>query len=207
MSPQNTFKKTRGGATPFSQKNNNNSILPLDKKTTFFFFFLLNTAPTTCRDGWLGFLFRWRTQQRAISGINCRIILLPNLWTQMAHGRSPSWAIPVHAILSVEQNKKKKRRKRGGFKFSSLSLSFFLNKSPGSGEALWWCFKTTRQVRGRLAWCLLCVGEGECWRKASPPFFFCFLFPFSLAARLAQPNKNFLKKKHCVFLFFKLKIN
>jgi len=32
-----------------------------------------STAPTTCRDGWLGFPFRWRTQQSAISGINCRI--------------------------------------------------------------------------------------------------------------------------------------
>lgn len=58
---------------------------------------VLRTAPTTCRDGWLGFLFRWRTQQSAISGINCRIIQLPNLWTQKAHGRSSLRVIPVHA--------------------------------------------------------------------------------------------------------------
>ena len=68
--------------------------------------FLLSTAPTTCRDGWLGFLFRWRTQQSAISGINCRIIQLPNLWTQKAHGRSSSRVIPVHATSQCRTTKK-----------------------------------------------------------------------------------------------------
>ena len=61
-------------------------------KTKIYFFaaqLRLSMALTTCRDGWLGFLFRWRTQQSAISGINCRITQLPNLWTQMAPGRSP----------------------------------------------------------------------------------------------------------------------
>ena len=68
---------------------------------------LLSTALTTCRDGWLGFPFRWRTQQSAISGINCRITLLPNLWTQKAPGRSSLQVNPVHAIsLSVEQTTK-----------------------------------------------------------------------------------------------------
>lgn len=53
---------------------------------------------------WLGFLFRWRTQQSAITGMNCRITQLPNLWTQKAPGRNLPKAIPVHAAsLSVEQ--------------------------------------------------------------------------------------------------------
>ena len=59
-------------------------------KTKIYFFaaqLRLSMALTTCRDGWLGFLFRWRTQQSAISGINCRTFQLPNLWTQMALGR------------------------------------------------------------------------------------------------------------------------
>ena len=127
MSPKIPLKKkTRGGSFSLVKKRDTllthkiNLFLPLDKNKNN----QLSTAPTTCRDGWLGFLFRWRTQQRAISGINCRIILLPNLWTQMAHGRSPSWAIPVHAILSVEQNKKKKKLKKEK-KFFSLFLFFF----------------------------------------------------------------------------------
>lgn len=55
-----------------------------------FFPLQCSTALTTCRDGWLGFLFRWRTQQSAITGINCRITQLPNLWTQKALGRTRS---------------------------------------------------------------------------------------------------------------------
>lgn len=60
--------------------------------------------PKTCRDGWLGFPYLWRTQQSAISGMNCRISPLLNLWTQKALGRNPLWVIPVHAVLlSVEK--------------------------------------------------------------------------------------------------------
>lgn len=47
----------------------------------------------------------------------------------MAHGRSPSWAIPVHAILSVEQNKKKKTKKR-----KEIFLSFFVFFSKQESE-------------------------------------------------------------------------
>lgn len=81
----------------------------------------------------------------------------------MAHGRSPSRAIPVHAILSVEQTKKAPRRQKPG------STAFELRARAQARYALY------RDVRGRLAWCLLC----GVW--VSPR-------PRSLAARLAQPN-------------------
>ena len=89
---------------------------------------LWSTATTTCRDGWLGFLFRWRTQQSAISGINCRIIQLPNLWTQKAHGRSFSRVIPVHAAhpqcrTTKTPKKKEGRKKEMGGEIPSISLS------------------------------------------------------------------------------------
>lgn len=106
----------------------------------------------------------------------------------MAHGRSPSWAIPVHAILSVEQNKKKKLKKEK--KFFSLFLFFFQNKSPSSGEARKGFYYSS--ARGRLAWCLLC---------AIGVLFSNTLFAF-LAARLAQPNKTFLKKEKNIAFFF-----
>lgn len=71
-----------------------------------------STAPTTCRDGWLGFLFRWRTQQSAISGINCRIIQVPNLWTQTAHGRSSLESSPCMPYFSVSNKKKPSQHAR-----------------------------------------------------------------------------------------------
>ena len=90
----------------------------------------------------------------------------------MAHGRSPSWAIPVHAILSVEQTKKKKQRKE--IFFSSLCF-FFQNKSPGSGEA--------------GVFVLPARPFGLVFAVSRAPFY--FVRARSLAARLAQPNKTF----------------
>lgn len=91
----------------------------------------------------------------------------------MAHGRSSSWAIPVHAILSVEQTKK------------SLRYSLLVRLFETRVRAQAW-----RQslARGRLAWCLLC-GRG----------LFRPLTTDSLAARLAQPNV--FKKETLRFLF------
>lgn len=113
----------------------------------------------------------------------------------MAHGRSPSWAIPVHAILSVEQNKKKrekeekKRRDILLFFFWLLSLFFKqeseLRRGPKTHTPVKKGVRLAR--RGRLAWCLLC-------RVRS----FARAFPSREAGAAKQ---NFLKKKHCVFLF------
>ena len=78
---------------------------PTCRFTKISLYSLWSTALTTCRDWWLGFPFRWRTQQSAITGMNCRITQLPNLWTQKAPGRNLPKAIPVHATsLSVDQN-------------------------------------------------------------------------------------------------------
>jgi len=61
----------------------------------------------------------------------------------MAHGRSLSWAIPVHAILSVEQTKKAPLRLKNG------DPAF----EPRVRAQAW---RLTVMARGRLAWCLLC---------------------------------------------------
>ena len=118
------YKKTRGWSSRITshQKPQQSTFFAAGVESSWFNFI---TAPTTCRDGWLGFLFRWRTQQSAISGINCRIIQLPNLWTQMAHGRSFSRVIPVHAAFSVS-NKKNPL----SFSFTgNLELAFFTTRA------------------------------------------------------------------------------
>lgn len=100
----------------------------------------------------------------------------------MAHGRSPSWAIPVHAILSVEQTKKKNKK---GNIFFPLSV-FFSKQESGLRRG------------GGLCASRAAVWLGVCCVACA------LLRARSLAARLAQPNKTFLKKrkKHCVFFNF-----
>lgn len=100
----------------------------------------------------------------------------------MAHGRSPSWAIPVHAILSVEQTKKKNKK---GNIFFPLSVFFFQNKSPGSGEA------GVFVLPARPFGLVFAVSRALFFVRAR-----------SLAARLAQPNKTFLKKEKNIAFFF-----
>lgn len=122
----------------------------------------------------------------------------------MAHGRSPSWAIPVHAILSVEQNKKKeKKRKRKGeiFLFFFWLLSLFFkqeselrrgpkNAHPGQKG----CALSAARPFGLV----FAVGRrGEKLRRS--PFFL-----LSLAARPAQPNKTFLKRNIAFSFLIKL---
>ncbi len=90
----------------------------------------------------------------------------------MAHGRSLSWAIPVHAILSVEQTKKKEAplgEKRERKTLHSSSWPSF--------------FKLRARAQARHTPLCAAVWLGVC----------CVLLPSkgggqSLAARLAQPN-------------------
>lgn len=79
-------------------------------------------------------------------------------------------------------NKKKKNKERKSF-FPALCF-FFQNKSPGSGEA------GVFVLPARPFGLVFAVSRALFFVRAR-----------SLAARLAQPNKTFLKKrkKHCVF--------
>ena len=145
-------KKTKLGKKNlffFSHTHTQLLFLPLEKK-------FLSTAPTTCRDGWLGFLFRWRTQQSAISGINCRIIQLPNLWTQKAHGRSSLRVIPVHAASQCR----------------TKNLSFPLLRCSGScRESLTMNERARRWMKYpkiRAGWCVFfrwCLSRGGSVKK------------------------------------------
>lgn len=121
----------------------------------------------------------------------------------MAHGRSPSWAIPVHAILSVEQNKKKRKEKRKRKKnllfFAPSLLSFFKQESElRRGQRRTPVKKGA--VRGAAVWLgVCCVGGKGVW-KSFAAFPLRFLSFFS-SREAGAAKQNFLKKKHCVFLF------
>jgi len=72
----------------------------------------------------------------------------------MAHGRSPSRAIPVHAILSVEQTKKAPRRQKPG------STAFELRARAQARHAL---------LTRRRAWPFGLVFAVRCVGLAPPP--------------------------------------
>lgn len=93
----------------------------------------------------------------------------------MAHGRSLSWAIPVHAILSVEQTKKAPQSE---FIFSGRCMAFNLRVRAQA-----------RRNQPRVAvWLgVCCVGRVR--------------RPSSISRREAGAAKRVPKKKHCVFSF------
>ena len=100
----------------------------------------------------------------------------------MAHGRSPSWAIPVHAILSVEQTKKKKNKERKSF-FPALCFFFFKTRVRAQARRGFLCFP-----RGRLAWCLLCRVRSSA--RAFP------------SREAGAAKQNFFKKRKKTLRFF-----
>lgn len=93
--------------------------------------------------------------------------------------RGPSPCMPY----SVSNKQKKKTRKE--IFFSSLSVFFFQNKSPGSGEA------GVFVLPARPFGLVFAVSRALFFVRAR-----------SLAARLAQPNKTFLKKRKKTLRFF-----
>ena len=99
----------------------------------------------------------------------------------MAHGRSLSWAIPVHAILSVEQTKKAPQKCVLFTKAAGTVHGFLNNKSPSSGEV-----RYPTHVAVWLGVC--CVG-----RVSSTLL--------SISSREAGAAKRVPKKKHRIFSF------
>ena len=93
-------------------------FLPLAERK--FVFLSISTALTTCRDGWLGFPFRWRTQQSAISGINCRISITESLNAKGAREKSPVDHPRACRILSVEKIKNQTQKSWTGREFSRV---------------------------------------------------------------------------------------
>lgn len=93
--------------------------------------------------------------------------------------RGPSPCMPYSV-----SNKQKKKNKKGNLFFLSLCF-FFQNKSPGSGEA------GVFVLPARPFGLVFAVSRALFFVRAR-----------SLAARLAQPNKTFLKKEKNIAFFF-----
>ena len=106
--------------------------------------------------------------------------------------RGPSPCMPYSVSNKTKKKRKEKRKRKKNLLFFAPSLlSFFKQESElRRGQRRTPVKKGA--VRGAAVWLGVCCvgGKRECG-KASPPFLLRFLFPFSLAARLAQPNKTF----------------
>lgn len=100
-----------------------------------------------------------------------------------------------------KKRKEKKKRKKNLLFFAPSLLSFFKQESElRRGQRRTPVKKGCGAWRGRLAWCLLCGREEGVW-KSFAAFPLRFLFPFFSSREAGAAKQNFLKKKHCVFLF------
>lgn len=107
-----------------------------------------------------------------------------------------------HTQCRTKQKKRKEKRKRKKnlLFFAPSLLSFFKQESElRRGQRRTPVKKGCGAWRGRLAWCLLCGREEGVW-KSFAAFPLRFLSFFS-SREAGAAKQNFLKKKHCVFLF------
>ena len=117
--------------------------------------------------------------------------------------RGPSPCMPYSVSNKTKKKRKEKRKRKKNLLFFAPSLlSFFKQESElRRGQRRTPVKKGCGAWRGRLAWCLLCGREEGVW-KSFAAFPFALPFSFFSSREAGAAKQNFLKKKHCVFLFY-----